>query len=457
MFKKMIPVVGLLLVGLLLGWVGRTWAGSEPASSTPSTPAYAVSPQLVVPSAFTYQGTLQDGENPAEGEFDFSFDLYDAEDMGTLIGSDLSHDIEVVNGLFTVQLDFGAEAFKGDARWLAIGVRPGASIGSYTFLAPRQAITAAPYALSLRPGAKIEADTAAVVLSVTNTNTNTTSSTAIYATGAGPTAPVIAANHQGVGHALYGSSASVYPTVGGSNSGGGLGVQGYSDLGNGVQGNTGNVERYGVVGLHPNYTLADLPEGYFEAGGVFGGENGVTGFSKRNFGYAVWGYASGTSSWAGSFWGLANGVQVSSPSGSTGLSVAGGTKNAVVATAEGARLMYTEEATEVWFNDYGFGTTSNGRVIITIDPTYSQVANFNEPYHVFLQPYGDADLFVINRTPTQFEVVVANGDKEVEFSYRIMAKRLGYETDRLERAPWADQDPNLFPGATFEQGKIAPN
>lgn len=457
MFKKMIPVIGLLLVGLLLGWVGRTWAENEPDISTSTTAEYAVSPQLVVPSAFTYQGTLQDGENPAEGQFDFIFELYDAESAGTLLGSDLVDNVQVSNGLFTTLIRFDATLFKGDERWLNIGVRPGDSTAGYTFLAPRQAMTTVPYALSLRPGATIETDSAGVVLRVTNVNTDTTTSTAIYATGAGPTAPVIAANHQGTGHALYGSSDSVYPTVGGVNYGSGLGVNGVSETGHGVQGNTGYIEGYGVVGLHPDYSLTDLPPGYFEGGGVFGGENGVAGFSKRNFGYGVWGYASGTSSWAGAFWGLANGVTVSSAAGSAGLAVTGGTKNAVVAAEDGARLMYTEEATEVWFNDYGFGTTHNGRVIITIDPTYSQVANFNEPYHVFLQPYGDADLFVINRTPTQFEVVVANGEKEVEFSYRIMAKRLGYETDRLERAPWADQDPNLFPGATFEQEKIAPN
>jgi hypothetical protein len=33
----------------------------------------------------------------------------------------------------------------------------------------------------------------------------------------------------------------------------------------------------------------------------------------------------------------------------------------------------------------------------------------------------------------------------VEFSYRLMAKRLGYEEQRLARAPWADDDPNLYP------------
>ena len=49
------------------------------------------------------------------------------------------------------------------------------------------------------------------------------------------------------------------------------------------------------------------------------------------------------------------------------------------------------------------------------------------------------------RTATQFEVHLGEGDDSVEFSYRIVGKRLGYEDDRLERAPWADSDPHLYP------------
>jgi hypothetical protein len=50
-----------------------------------------------------------------------------------------------------VPLDFGASAFNGDARFLEIRVRPGASGGAFTTLSPLQPITPAPYALAL-PG-----------------------------------------------------------------------------------------------------------------------------------------------------------------------------------------------------------------------------------------------------------------------------------------------------------------
>jgi hypothetical protein len=129
--------------------------------------------------------------------------------------------------------------------------------------------------------------------------------------------------------------------------------------------------------------------------------------------------------------------------------VAGGTKSAVVATHQGARALYTEEATEVWFADYGFGRLHNGRATIQIDPLFAETVNLDEPYHVFVQAYGDAELHVSQRTPTAFEVRLREGDLNVEFSYRLVAKRWGFEQKRLEPAPWADDD------TTISQEKLA--
>jgi hypothetical protein len=52
----------------------------------------------------------------------------------------------VTNGTFRAQVDFGAAAFNGSDRYLNIAVRCPAGSGSYITLAPRQAITPAPYA-----------------------------------------------------------------------------------------------------------------------------------------------------------------------------------------------------------------------------------------------------------------------------------------------------------------------
>ena len=101
-----------------------------------------------VGTMFTYQGRVTEGGNPTNGTYDFQFELYDAAGGGSQVGSTVTkEDVTVTDGLFTVELDFGSDVFKGDARWLEIGVRPGSSTGAYTTLTPRQALTAAPYAL----------------------------------------------------------------------------------------------------------------------------------------------------------------------------------------------------------------------------------------------------------------------------------------------------------------------
>jgi hypothetical protein len=127
--------------------------------------------------------------------------------------------------------------------------------------------------------------------------------------------------------------------------------------------------------------------------------------------------------------------------GGAGLQVVGGSKNAVVRTPSGAKALYTEESTEVWFTDYGFDKLVNGRGRILFDPSFAQTINADESYHVFVQPYGRAELYVAERTPLGFTVALKDGDPNAEFSYRIVAKRLGFEGKRLEAAPWVDRLP----------------
>jgi len=104
--------------------------------------------QAVLGTGFTYQGQLRQGGSPVSETCDFQFLLWTESAGGNQFGPTLTKTaVEVTRGLFTVLLDFGAGAFNGDARWLGIRVRCPAGSGSYTTLSPRQAISAAPYAL----------------------------------------------------------------------------------------------------------------------------------------------------------------------------------------------------------------------------------------------------------------------------------------------------------------------
>ena len=137
--------------------------------------------------------------------------------------------------------------------------------------------------------------------------------------------------------------------------------------------------------------------------------------------------------------GPGKGVLIETSPGVAGLQVVGGSKNAVVHTPAGAKALYTEESTEVWFTDYGFGKLTNGRARVLLDPSFAQTINPDERYHVFLQAHGRGELYVTEMTPLGFGVALNDGgDANAEFSYRIVAKRLGFESKRLEAAPWAD-------------------
>ncbi len=107
-----------------------------------------------VTTSWTYQGQLRRSGAAYNGTCNFQFSLWDTVSAGAQQGSTLPiNGVNVVNGLFTVTLDFG-DLFFGEARWLATSVQCSGD-GGFTPLDPRQSITATPYALSLRPGAII--------------------------------------------------------------------------------------------------------------------------------------------------------------------------------------------------------------------------------------------------------------------------------------------------------------
>ena len=136
--KKILAILGLAL-GLVV-WSPKTASAAEPMGT-----------------AFTYQGLLYDADHPAEGKYNLEFELYDDPCTGSQVGETLTlYNVDVIGGYFTVQLDFGSDpnCFRGDGRWLEIGIQPGGG-GSFTTLSPRQEVTPTPYALAL-PGLRTQ-------------------------------------------------------------------------------------------------------------------------------------------------------------------------------------------------------------------------------------------------------------------------------------------------------------
>jgi hypothetical protein len=98
------------------------------------------------PTAFTYQGQLNSSNAPANGLYDFQFQIFNAS-SNVVAGPLTNAPVGVTNGLFTTTLDFGGSVFDGSALWLGIGVRAYGNTNAYTELSPLQQITSTPYAI----------------------------------------------------------------------------------------------------------------------------------------------------------------------------------------------------------------------------------------------------------------------------------------------------------------------
>ncbi len=61
-------------------------------------------------TAFTYQGVVELGGVPINGDCDFVFTLWDDATAGTQIGSPVAMVVPVNDGRFTAKLDFGEGA-----------------------------------------------------------------------------------------------------------------------------------------------------------------------------------------------------------------------------------------------------------------------------------------------------------------------------------------------------------
>jgi trimeric autotransporter adhesin len=96
---------------------------------------------LAQDSAITYQGQLRQSGQPFNGTANLEFRLYDQLTEGSQVGAiEVRNNWPVSDGLFQVELDFGAGVFSAAARFLEVRV-------DGTALTPRQAVRPAPVAL----------------------------------------------------------------------------------------------------------------------------------------------------------------------------------------------------------------------------------------------------------------------------------------------------------------------
>lgn len=138
--------------------------------------------------------------------------------------------------------------------------------------------------------------------------------------------------------------------------------------------------------------------------------------------------------------GLFKTLQASTPTGTCGFGGNGdltctGQMKTLATTSGGARKVetYAMQSPENWMEDFGSATLQSGVAVVNIDPTFAETVSETADYHIFITPNGDSKgLYVFRKTAASFEVRESGGGtSSLSFDYRIVAKRRGYETQRL--------------------------
>jgi len=185
---------------------------------------------------FTYQGRLDVGGAPANGFYDMTFTLADSAVGGFALSVDSINNVPVLDGVFTVEIDFPSALMNSSSRWMSINVEG-------TILSPRVRMRETPRALNA-----VRANTAGTIetpfdvldpsTTVFSSRSSSTSSNAsglfgqISSTSAGSFSAGVRGENNGTGF----SGVGVY----GSQNGFGYGVYGTTPGGVGVFGDSDN-------------------------------------------------------------------------------------------------------------------------------------------------------------------------------------------------------------------------
>lgn len=108
-----------------------------------------------------------------------------------------------------------------------------------------------------------------------------------------------------------------------------------------------------------------------------------------------------------------------------------GTKNRIIETENYAeRLQYCYETPTPMFGDVGEGAIDKtGKCYVWLDDVFAETIDTDVQYQVFLQAYGEGNVYVNERSPSYFVVC---GTPGLAFGWEIKAVQKGYDTVRLE-------------------------
>lgn len=451
-----------------------------------------------VPRTISYQGVLDqsNGTPVTDGTYTLTFRIYSSHLL--FIGGRIvfvtdtlwteTQNVTVSKGIFNVILGSLTPLNLPFDQSYTLGI----TVGTGPELTPRIALTSSAYSIRSEyadtasyvagggtGGGGITGVTAGTGLVGGGTSGNVTLSAAVpLSLSSSSTNSTITGLNTGSGYGLSGSSNSGAGVYASSSSYVALIAQGNSDNGldassaslNGVYGVNTNTNDVGLLGTPYEGAYGFSTNGYGVHGkststnsvGVYGESSdgdGVEGISSG--GYGVYGYTSTSNATLAGVWGVDNsggyGVSGFATSGAaiygdnvgTGLAgsfkgnvyingayTATGTKTAEVKLDNGSPVrLFCEEATEVYFTDYGQSHLVDGTAHVSLDPTYLQTVTIDaqHPMMVFVQVEGNCKgVYVTNKTTTGFDVdELEGGTSNVSFSYRIVCKRKYFADERL--------------------------
>lgn len=278
-----------------------------------------------VTESITYQGQLADASGePVNDTVPLRFRGYDVPSGGTALFDTDNMQVSVTGGFFTVSVPVPQAVLDGRALWLQIDV-------AGQTLSPRQEITPAPYAHSLRPGASTAGPPLSASGSVFSAQLSSGFASAAALVGRAPASGTAVRATGTGGKGMVAASSSDYAVWGSSvNS-----VGGYfeSDEGYGIVATTGGTDHWdhaGVLQANRGYGLLATSAQNMairgEAGNVTGipqplGAVGIVGIGQNRGAYGASGagvgvYGTSNNNYAGYFYSNGyRGVYSSSASG----------------------------------------------------------------------------------------------------------------------------------------------
>jgi len=211
-----------------------------------------------------------------------------------------------------------------------------------------------------------------------------------------------------------------------------IGVSAYAGEGARAAANEGNAGGIFVLDADDDISTSTGANANRATGIIAGFDNispdGILATAQSYFGGYFSGGSEGSGTPAYAYTGLRYNTNANGTGGTNYKVIGNGTNSTIINDSNGTpRIMFSPEAPEILFQDFGVGTLVNGQARINIDPVLKQslYVDSQHPLKVFITLEGDCNgIYVTDKSIDGFTVKeLQNGISNVSFSWQIVANR----------------------------------